>query len=359
MRVTFTLGVAALSTALIATTAAAQQAISLTVAAGQATRAMKPLAMVPEFFIPEVEKRIKAAGLDKKFKINWKEAYAGSLLKPTFVLEGVKDGVADIGFEPTIFHPDKLPLEQVSFVTPFTTGDVGLVGRTINRLHATIPEYTAQYDKFNVTRIGGSSYDSYELFTTFPVKKTEDLKGKKIATAGAALQWIRGTGATPVQSNMMEYYNSAKTGVIDGFIIFPSSVGGMKYPEAAPYLTKVGFGAQYAAALIVNKASFAKLPPELQKILREAGEAWGAAADQAMQNAGDEGTKATTGFAKAEVFNLPREEQVKWANAMPNVAKEWAQRVDGMSLPGTKALAAYMDEMRKAGAKPVRDWDKN
>ena len=84
---------------------------------------MNPLNLVSEFYIPEVNKRIEAAGLD--IKINWKEAYAGSLLKPTFVLQGVSDGIADIGFEPTIFHPDKLPLEQVSFMTPFTTTDVG------------------------------------------------------------------------------------------------------------------------------------------------------------------------------------------------------------------------------------------
>jgi hypothetical protein len=42
------------------------------------------------------------------------------------------------------------------------------------------------------------------------VKKFEDVKGKKIATAGAALQWLRGTGATPVQSNMTLYYNSPR-----------------------------------------------------------------------------------------------------------------------------------------------------
>jgi TRAP-type transport system periplasmic protein len=352
--VTFSLATAAL---LLSNAAQAQtQEISLTVAAGQATRAMKPLAMVGEFFIPEVEKRIKAAGLN--IKINWKEAYAGSLLKPTFVLEGVKDSIADIGFEPTIFHPDKLPLEQISFATPFVTNDVGLVGKTFNTMHATIPEYTAQYDKFNVIRLGGSVYDSYELFTTSPIKKFDDLKGKKIATAGAALQWLRGTPATPVQSNMMEYYNSSKTGVIDGFIVFPSAVGGMKYPEAAPYLTKVGFGAQYAAALIVNKATFEKMPPALQKILREAGAAWGEAADKAMLDAGEDGIKATTTFPKAEVFNLPRDEQTKWANAMPNVGKEWAERLDKQNQPGTKVLSSYMNEMRKAGAKPVRDWDK-
>ena len=315
--------------------------------------------MVGDFFIPEVNKRMAAAGLDKKYKINWKEAYAGSLLKPTMVLEGTRDGITDIGFEPTIFHPDKLPLEQITFATPFVTSDVELVGRTMNKMHAQFPEYRAMYDKFNVVRLGGSSFNSYEMFTTFPVAKTDDVKGKKLATAGAALQWIRGTGATPVQSNMTEYYNSSKTGVIDGFIIFPSANPGMKYAKSAPYLTNVGFGAQYAAALIINKDTYNKLPPELRKVLHEAGEAWNAEADKAMLNLGNEGTKSVAATPGGKVFNLPRDEQTKWAVAMPNVAKEWAERAEKAGFPGNKVLGAYMDELRKAGAKPVRDWDKN
>ncbi|MBI3434841.1 MAG: C4-dicarboxylate TRAP transporter substrate-binding protein [Proteobacteria bacterium] len=356
MRITKAPTVCAIAVLLASSGAFAQhKEINLTVAAGQPTRAMKPLALVSEFFIPEVEKRIKAAGLD--IKINWKEAYAGSLLKPTFVLKGVQDGIADIGFEPTIFHPDKLPLEQISFSTPFVTSDVVLVGKTIDKMHATFPEFAAQYDKFGVIRLAGSSYDSYELFSTFEVRKLADMQGKKIGTAGAALQWIRGTGATPVQSNMTLYYNSAKTGVIDGFIIFPSSIPGMKFPEAAPHVTKVGFGAQYAAALIINKGVYNSLPPGLQKILREAGQAWTAAADKVQFDLGNSGFDSVPKFTGATNFVLPRAEQVKWANAMPNIASEWAQRLDKEGLPGTKILAAYMSEMRKAGAKPLRDWD--
>ena len=346
----------AVGVALTASAAAAQQEINLTVAAGQPLRAMKPLAMVSEFYIPEVEKRIKAAGLN--IKINWKEAYAGSLLKPTFVLKGVQDGIADIGFVPTIFHPDKLPLEQVSFMTPFVTSDVVLVGKTVDTMHATFPAFREQYDKFGVVRLAGSSYDSYELFSTFEIKKFDDVKGKKIATGGGALQWLRGTGATPVQSNMTLYYNNAKTGVIDGFIIFPSAIPGMKYPEAAPYVTKIGFGAQYAAVLVVNKGVYGKLPPALQKVLREAGEAWTAAADKVQLDAGNAGFDSVTKFPGGKTFVLPRDEQMKWANAMPNVAKEWAERADKEGLPGTKILAGYMDAMRKGGAHPVRDWDK-
>jgi TRAP-type C4-dicarboxylate transport system substrate-binding protein len=157
---------------------------------------------------------------------------------------------------------------------------------------------------------------------------------------------------------MTLYYNNAKTGVIDGFIIFPSSIPGMKYPEAAPHVTKVGFGAQYAAALIINKGAYDKLPPALQKILREAGEAWTAAADKIQLDLGNQGFDSVPQFSGGKNYVLPRAEQAKWAAAMPNIAKEWAERSDKEGLPGTKALSVYMDEMRKAGAKPVRDWDK-
>jgi TRAP-type C4-dicarboxylate transport system substrate-binding protein len=343
----------AIGATLVASSAIAQE-VSLTIAAGQPLRAMRPLSMVNSYFVPEVTKRAQAAGI----KINWKEAYAGSLLKPTFVLQGVSDGVADIGFEPTIFHPDKLPLEQISFVTPFTTSDVVLVGKTIDKMHAQFPEYGKQYDKFGVIRLAGSSYDSYELFSTFAVKGFDDVKGKKFATAGAALQWLRGTGATPVQSNMTLYYNNAKTGVIDGFIIFPSAIPGMKYPEAAPFVTKVGFGAQYAAALIVNKGVYNKLPAALQKILKDVGQEWTARADKVQLDAGNDGFASVPKFPNGTTFVFSRQEQTKWANAMPNIAKEWAARAEKEGLPGNKVLAAYMDEMRKAGAKPVRDWDK-
>jgi TRAP-type transport system periplasmic protein len=347
------------SSTMFAAPAAAQQEIQLTVAAGQPLRAMRPLQMVEDFFIPEVNKRMAAAGLDKKYKINWKTAWAGSLLKPTQVLEGTRDGITDIGFEPTIFHPDKLPLEQISFVTPFSTSDVVQVGKALDALHASIPEYKQQYDKFNVVRLGGSSFDSYELFTTSPVKQFQDIAGKKIATAGAALQWLRGTPATPVQSNMTLYYNSAKTGVVDGFIIFPSAIPGMKFPEAAPHVTKVGFGAQYAAALIINKGVYDKLPAEVRKVLHEAAQAWTAEADKVMIDLGNAGFKSVPSFPGGQAYELPRAEQAKWANAMPNIAKEWAANMEKQGLPGNKALTAYMNEIRKAGAKPVRDWDKN
>ena len=349
------LGTAALAVSLMATAAFAEQRISLTVAAGQPPAALPSLALVSKYFIPEVNKRIKDANLD--VVIDWKEAYAGSLLKPYQMLDGIKDGLADVGFVPTIFFPDKLPLEQITLVAPFLTTDIELLDRVMNRLHRTIPAFPAQYDKFNQVRLGGTGADSFELCTTFPVKTLEDIKGHKIGTAGAALAWLRGTGAVPVQSNMMEYYNSTKNGVFEGFIVFPSAFPAMKYPEAAPYVTKVGFGAQYSVVLTMNKDSFGKLPPAVQKIFMEVGEQWGVQSDKAYMTAGENGYKSLAQF-NAHLFEFPEAERKKWANAMPNIAKEWAASMEKLGLPGNQALSALMNEARKDGIKPVRDWDR-
>ena len=135
----------------------------------------------------------------------------------------------------------------------------------------------------------------------------------------------------------------------------------MKFPEAAPYVTKVGFGAQYAAALIINKSVHDGLPPELQTILQ--GGRAGVDRRQPTRAQQDIYIAAYGSvpekFAGAQTFDLPPPGAGRLGGAMPNIAKEWAERIDAQGLPGSKVLAAYMEEMRASGAKPVRNWDQD
>jgi TRAP-type C4-dicarboxylate transport system substrate-binding protein len=59
-----------------------------------------------------------------------------------------------------------------------------------------------------------------------------------------------------------------------------------------------------------------------------------------------------------KVVSVSEEERRAWAKSLPNLAKEWAAATDKAGLPGTAYLAAMMDGLRKGGAKPLRDWDK-
>jgi TRAP-type C4-dicarboxylate transport system substrate-binding protein len=350
----FIAGLVVLSLGLINGSASAKT-IKMTVAAGQPPHLLG-IKFLRDYFIPEVDKRIAAAGLD--FKIKWTQAYAGALCKATKCIFAVQDGITDIGFVPTIFHPDKLPLEGVGFVTPFLTDQVKIVTDVMDDLHRSIPEMGKQYEKYNQIRLAGGGIDTYHIIATFPIRSIDDVKGRKIGTAGGALAWMRGTGAVPVQSNMMLYYNSTKTGVYDGFIVFPSSYLPFKYTEVAPYVNMFNFGAQYAQAATMNKDSFAKLPPAVQKIFREVAIVYREKNDGGYQAFSAKSLKLVAKKPGVTLVKISDKERRRWAMAMPNLAKEWVQQREKQGLPGKKVLTAYMNGVRKAGVKPIRNWDK-
>lgn len=352
MRITQILGAGALILSVGAVPATADT-FRLTVAAGQAPQALPSLAAVQSFFVPEVNKRLEGTG----HTIVFQEAYAGSLLKPGTVLQGVADGIADIGYVPSIFHPDKLPLEQVSFVTPFCTTDVAATTGAMEVLYDTIPAMAAQYDKFNQVRLAGTGVDSYELLSKTPIRSFEDLRGSKIGTAGAALAWMKGIDVVPVQSNMMEYYNSTQSGVYDSFIIMPSTMPGMRYAEVAPYVTEVNFGAMYAAVLTMNKNALARLPEEVQQIILEVGAEYGKVADEAYATAGEKAFEIVAQMDGTERIAYPGDDRTSWASEMDNLAKEWAAAQDSAGLPGTEVLTGYMEALRAAGVSCERNWD--
>jgi len=312
------------------------------------------LGAVQKYFIPEVQRRLKEMG--SKHEVVFQEAYAGSLLKATTVLQGVADGIADIGYVPTIFHPDKLPLEQISFVTPFCTTDVSVVTDAMSKLYSAQPAMAAQYDKFNQVRLAGTGVDSYELISSKPIRSFDDLSDIKIGTAGAALSWMRGVDVVPVSSNMMEYYNSTQSGVYDSFIIMPSTMPGMRYAEVAPFVTEVNFGAMYAAVLTINKNSLARLPEEVQKVILEVGVDFGHDADEAFEGARERAYSMLAKLDGAERIPFPESERAKWAAALPNIAKEWAKAQNTAGLPGTEVLNEYLGALNAVGVTCQRDW---
>ena len=193
--------------------------------------------------------------------------------------------------------------------------------------------------------------------TNFPVASIADLQGKKIGAPGPAVNWLEGTGAVGVSGNLTTYYNEIKTGVYDGVIVFASAALPGKLHEVAPYITRVGFGAQYAGGIAANKDWFDGLDPVVQKALKEA-----AALDrEAYHEDLDASVVKFLGLMESQGATISAVDQAfrkEWAEGMDNVARTWAERLDADGIDGTGVLKTYMDEMREAGATPVRDWDR-
>lgn len=291
------------------------------------------------------------------FKIEWNHAYSGSLAKFNEVFETVEEGIAGAGLILKNFEPSNLPLEAYAVHMPFVNTTRAQLIAIDDSMRAKIPEMNAAYDRHNQVYIQTGINDSMHLFTKFPVTKFSDIKGRKLGSSGTFAQWLRNTGAVSVNSSMNQSFTNIKNGVYEGYPI--SEILGFVYKtwSAAPYFTKVDFGPSLTSAITFNKDVWKSLPAKARQIIREEAAKWPTYLDR-IDN------KKRTKFVgimkkKGVKFSvLPEAERKKWAMTLPNIAKEWAGRMEKRGLPGNKMLAAYMAELRAANIKYARDWDK-
>lgn len=304
-------------------------------------------------FIPTVNKALEGSDIE----IKWSEQYGGSLAKVGGVLEAVEEGLAEVGLVSSLFEAAKLSPQNVTYYTPFVSSNATAIANLMDKLHKENKELRKSWEDNNLEYLGAAiGIDDYLLMTNFPVKSLEDLKGKKIGAPGPAVNWLKGTGAIGVSGNLTTYYNELKTGVYDGVIVFASAALPGKLYEVAPHITRVGFGAQYAGGIAANKDWFDAQPHKLQDALRRGGEAQREAYLKDLDTA--VASALETMQAKGATITVVNPEfRENWAKGMDNVAKQWAAELDGKGQPGSKVLSAYMDAMRKDGAKPVRNWD--
>ena len=303
--------------------------------------------------VPESNKRLKAMG--KGDTIQWTEAYAGALYDFNNTLEGVGDGLADIGWVGSLWEPAKQPLQNVAYYSPFVTGDFRALVEVQNRLMEKVPAFAAEWTKHNTVFLGAQVADTYHLVTKFPVKSLEDIKGKKLLAPGAIASRVHGTGAIPVDAGLPVFYNMLQTGVADGAVILITGVLPFKLHEVAPYITKVDLGAVFSGALAMNRKTWDALPPHMKELFRELGRDYAKMCSDLVAQREAAAWEALAKNPNVKISELSQEERAKWAKALPDVAGDWARR---NGEPGRQVLKIFMEEARKHGAKPLRDWDR-
>lgn len=334
--------------------AMSQETIDLTVVAGHPPVFLW-VQQLNETLIPTVDTELAKTGT---YKIDWNQAFGGVLAKVGSELDTIRDGLADMGTAFSLFSPDKLPLQNVSYLAPFHTDDPALVVSVVEKLQMDIPEMGALWQKNGQVYLGGGiPSDAYHLFTAFPVDTVADLEGRKIGAPGAAANWLKNTGAVAVAADLTSYYNSIKTGVFDGAIVFGSAAAPAKLAEVAPFITEYNFGATYAGGITFNEARWNDLPDEVRQAIQKGVDAYGVTLIDAMK-ARSEASFAALEAAGAKIRVVDQDERSALAAMLPNTAKAWATGLDGRGLPGTEVLNGFMSAMRDAGVDLARDWDK-
>ena len=334
---------------------AVAETVKLTIASSHTT-ALPWVGVMQSLVVPESNRRLEAMG--SPHRIRWTEAYGGSLYKYANTLEAVEVGLTDVGWVGTLWELSKMPLQNVTYYTPFATDDYQMLYAVFNELHATMPELRDAWTTQNQHFLGGSVLDTYHLMTNFPVRSVEDLRGRKILAPGPSAAWLEGTGAVPVDGGLTTYYTQIQTGVADGVLTILTGAPPYRIHEVAPHITLVGLGGQLTGGMAINLDTWNALPGDVQAVLDELG------AEYSKGVADELGVRYTNGLKSmqaegAEVFELPMDEKLKWLNGMPNIAKRWAAATERRGIPAEKVLQAYMDAVRSRGAEPLRHWDRD
>jgi TRAP-type C4-dicarboxylate transport system substrate-binding protein len=309
---------------------------------------------IKDFVVPQSNVRLKEIGSGDTIK--WTEAYAGALYDFNNTLEGVQNGLADIGWVGTLWEPVKMPLHNVTYYAPFVTGDIHLLLKVQEQLE-TLDAMKAQWTKYNQVFLGSQVADTYHLITTFPVRSMEDIKGKKFIAGGAIASWLENTGAVAVNGGLPVFYNNIKTGVVDGAVILATGMLPFKLHEVAPYITKIDIGAVISGGLTMNKDTWDSLPPHMKILFKGLGRDYG----RIQTDIVDGNAKKFMAIMEsqgAKISEFTESERVKWATTLPDIAGNWVRENEANGLPAKEVLKTVMNAVRESGGKPVRDWDK-
>lgn len=311
------------------------------------------IAQYPEAFVPAVVSRMQALGHTFEFD----QQYGGAVAANGQEMATISQGLAELGFCNSIVGANTLELQNMSYHTPFVSGDVGLVTRVMSDLQVSDERMAAAWDRNGVVYLGApAGIDDYVLLTTFPVNSLADLAGRKIAAPGAAVNWLSGTGAVGVSSALNAYYNDIQAGVYEGALASPSLIWPMRLHEVAKNVTVLGLGANFAGGLCANRDWFNGLPADVQQVLRDAAADAQAWHDERIAAAFEGNLEKLVG-AGVNVVQASDELRNAWAQGMEPIARTWAQTLDARGVPATETLGVYMTRMREAGATPLRNWD--
>jgi TRAP-type C4-dicarboxylate transport system substrate-binding protein len=210
-------------------------------------------------------------------KITFENYWSSSLLNALDSLQGVGDGVADIGLIIPTYMPQELPVASWLFglggaLSGSTVHDVAAGGATALETVLTLPSLTEEYARHNVVVLQGTSTPAYNLLCNTPISSLAEAEGKRARAIGAV--WsdtVEALGMTPVSIAWNEAYEGLQRGVFDCMVINPNQyVNGLVLKDVAPEFVPVTMAQLQSSTWVMNKDVWDGFPVELQNFITEA-----------------------------------------------------------------------------------------
>ncbi len=263
--------------------------------------------------------------------------------KPPELFDQAKDGVVDVIWTVLGYTPGRFPKTE-AFELPFTTGLAEPGSRAFQ-------EFVEKYamDEFKDVHLIAVHVHGPGLFhSVTPITRLEDLKGMKVRGGSRVINiMLEQLGAVPVGMPVPAVSEALSKGVIQATTIPWEVVPSLKVEQLARNST--GFSGNKGLytqtfAVVMNKAAYDKLPPDLKKVIDNNS---GMAAAAMFGKAMDEGDKRGLAIAQKagnNIITLSPEETARWKRVANGTRAIWYKEVASKGLDGQK-LAADADAL--------------
>lgn len=267
----------------------------------------------------------------------------GTLTKGEVAYDGVVKGISDLCLTVLGYTRGKFPLTEVI--------DLPLGYKSGYAATRVVNDYFKKFNpkEFDETKVMYFSAHGPGILHTSkkPVSKLEDLKGLKVRSHGLSAKVVAALGGTPVAMPMPETYDALSRGVVEGVMCPAEALDGWKLAEVTKFTTQ-NFGSAYSTAFIVamNKAKWAAMPADIQRIIEKLNEEWIERTGKAWDEIDKKGYDVIRARGN-QIISLSQEEDWRWTKLVKPIFDEYVKNMRDKGLPGEEALKFALETLYK------------
>jgi TRAP-type C4-dicarboxylate transport system substrate-binding protein len=215
---------------------------------------------------------IKPANDELKGKIHFEIVAGGQLFSASTALKGIGTGVADAGSIVNSYTRSQLKHAVITTDLTFVSSHPLVSdGAAMETYFLDCPDCLADFKREGTIFIAGATSAGYSLMCRAEVKGLEDVKGKKIRTAGAMGRLAQAMGGTAVSMSTSDMVEALSRGQIDCIMGPLAWLKSYPISDIVTHVFNFDIGAfNSVAALLMNRATWDKLSPENKKALWQA-----------------------------------------------------------------------------------------
>ncbi|BBO66844.1 C4-dicarboxylate ABC transporter substrate-binding protein [Desulfosarcina alkanivorans] len=257
----------------------------------------------------------------------------GTLTKANQCYDGVVKGISDIGMSCFAYTRGRFPvMEALDLPLGYPSGLAAT--RTANAFYETFKP--AELDDVKVLYL--HAHGPGLLHTRKPVSTLADLQNMKIRSTGLSAKVVEALGAVPVAMPQGDTYESLQKGVVEGTFGPIEVLKGWRQAEVVKYTTDCnGVGYTTAMFVVMNKAKWNQLSPEVRDIFEATSRKWIDVHGKRWDQGDQEGRTYATSLGN-EILQMDNDETLRWKEKVRPIIDAYISGADAKNLDGRKTV---------------------